>query len=395
MTALSLETIVAQALAEVGAPLSLGKPERLGKARSTTWSPVDRGFGVRDYVSGKCVYVVQARMGGRQRVVTLGSAKVLTRAKALEVARRVQALALLGENPADTRARVRAAPAWTDFVEEYWQRCSPSWKPSTLRTHNSRRRNHLEPAFKGRFVDDIKHADVTKWFSRLTADSGPGGANRTVEIVRAMFYRAEDWGYRPINSNPVSELRMNRKRKCDRFLSEDELARLGAVLKRERNRRPAHADAVMLLILTGCRVGEVLALEWGDIHGRRVRLRDSKTGPRTVWLGEEARAVLSGVHRVPGERRVFVDRARKAPLKSVDAFWYQVRAEADLAGVRLHDLRHTFASHAAMGAETALMIGKLLGHAQLTSTVRYSHLSDDYLLRSANEIGAVLERVLC
>jgi len=141
---------------------------------------------------------------------------------------------------------------------------------------------------------------------------------------------------------------------------------------------------ITLLLLTGCRRSEIRNLRWSDVHGLRVKLADAKAGPRTVWLGEDARHIIDALPRVPKSKWLFSGKAGPISKTRVDTAWTKVRESAELNGLRLHDLRHTFASHAAQNAETLPMIGKLLGHASLTSTARYAHL-DDAGLRSHNE----------
>ena len=383
MTSISLARIIAEELARVGveptAPLR-------GRPRQTVFLPILPGFGMRSYYSGRRVYIVQRRMGGRMRTMTLGSAEVLREAVARDVAARILLRCQVGENPAETRTRVRSNPSWSVFLDEYWSRMASRWKPRTIETHDCYRRVHLDGAFAGNFIDQIDQEDVTRWFAAVTDRSGPGAANRALDIVKAMMRKAEEWGYREHGSNPVAGLRHNRSRQCERYLSEAELARLGAALQTAGATKPAHAAAVMLILLTGCRKSEIIALRWSEVKGRRLLLADSKTGARTVWLGTEARAIID---RQPRSRRaeyVFEFTAQNCRHR-LDEFWRELRAEAGLPGVRLHDLRHSYASFAARGSETLPMIGKLLGHRKVSSTARYTHLDDGAALVAANRIG--------
>ena len=187
-------------------------------------------------------------------------------------------------------------------------------------------------------------------------------------------------------------------KKLERYLSEPELVRLGAVLAAERASpdatRQAVAGVITLLLLTGCRRGEILKLRWGDIRGQRIRLAEAKAGPRTVWLGVEARTVIDGLPR--GAKSTWLFPGRKGPLSGsvLASAWSEIRAKADLEGVRIHDLRHTFASHAAQAHETLPMIGKLLGHASLNSTARYAHLDDAGVIAENERIGLRLAKLL-
>ncbi len=397
MTSLSLRQIVEKALAEVGVDPYLSRKPK-GKARTTTWLTIENGFGIRHYASGRHVYIVQTRMGGRVRTITIGPASVLTRHQATMVARRVIAHARVGHDPATTRQRIRSAPRMDDFMREYWVKCSPSWKPSTVKTATDYRRCHIDGAFSDIYVDSLTEAEVSKWFAALTDGSGPGAANRCMAILRAALNKAEAWGYRVENTNPCYAVRENRKTIRTRHLSEAEMARLGAALADMHGcgsqSLRAQATAITLLLLTGCRRGEVLSLQWSDLHGSRLRLRDSKTGPRTVWLGQEAVELLANHPRVPKVSWIFWNQRLRKPFANVQSAWEQVRDAAGLRDFRLHDLRHTFASHAAMSRESLPMIGKLLGHSCMKSTARYAHLDDAHLLDAAEAIGSAIESAL-
>ncbi len=393
MTRLPLGKIGAEELATVR-EFAKGSAVR-GRPRRTEWSERLPGFGIRFYSTGRSVYIVQALMNGVTRTVTLGSTKVLSKHEALKVARRVLLRAQVGENPASERIRTRKTPTYADFLDLYWQRASPKWKARTLDTQTHYRRRYLDNAFVGKFVDEIDQADVLAWFNRVTDIGGPGAGNRCFEILRSMLNHAERWGYRPEGSNPCTFIRANKRRKCERFLSDQEVARLGKVLDARRKTDPLRAIIIYMLLLTGCRRSEITELTWGEIKGNRLLLHDSKTGPRTVWLGEEARMLLSTLERRGPADPVFWNKFTKRPVRDIEGFWAEVKAEAGLLGVRLHDLRHSFASHAAARSETLPMISKLLGHARLQSTSRYAHLDDTPLLDAAERIGNLIAEAMC
>lgn len=385
MTALSLSQIVAEELARVGLTADAEKREAV---RRTVFLSALPGYALRTYWSGRRVYIVQHRMAGRMRTVTIGNAAVLSEATARSVAYGVLLRCHTGEDPAATRARVRSEPTYAAFLEDYWRRMSPQWKPRTQETQDSYRRNHLDGAFAGKFVDEIETADVARWFARITDNSGPGAANRCLDILSAAMRRAEEWGYRAEGDNPCGGVRANRRRKCERFLSDQELARLGAALTAAETMQPIHAAAVKLLVLTGCRVSEIVHLRWGEVRGQRLLLSDSKTGARTVWLGSRARGVLDRFRR--GKPDGFVFPFDNHDRSTVSGFWQRVREEAELPGVRLHDLRHSFASFAARRSETLPIIGKLLGHAKIASTARYAHLDDASAVQANERVGRLV-----
>lgn len=381
MTSFDLKRILAEELARI-VPGDAGK-------RRTRFDYVLPGFGERIHPSGRKSYVLQRTMSGKQRLITIGDAAILTERIAKDVARRLILRIELGQNPADKKQRGKKTPTYASFLRHYWEVAAPTWKPSTLEIHDIYRRTHLEYAFTGKFIDEISHADAVRWHANLTRSAGPGAANRAMEILKAMFAKAEAWGYLPEHSNPFRGVRRNKGRKIERFLSQAEMARLGTALARHRAAKPNEVAVISLLALTGCRRGEILNLTWGEVQGRKLKLTDSKTGPRIVWLGEKAREVLDDFHRAKKHERVF--RFDMLPVSAIEGFWRMLRVEAGIEDVRLHDLRHNYASLAARSSETLPMIGNLLGHKHARTTARYSHLDDESVLSAAATIGAEIE----
>ncbi len=392
MNALTLQTIVTEELGTACIDV-VGKTKGDSKLRRIIWSRRLPGFGTRYYASGRTIYIVQAAMQRRTRRVTIGNAKILSEAQAMDVARRVLLRAQVGQNPAEKRKKRRKVPLFTDFLDTYWRKVSPSWKTSTLQTHGLYRQNYLQSAFAGLFLDEIEQANVQEWFNRVTEIGGPGAANRSCEIMRALMNKAEEWGIKPEGSNPCTSIRMNKRRKCERFLSDQEFRRLGAAIDKHSKSRPVHCAALQLLILTGCRRSEITGLTWSEVKGHRLLLTDSKTGPRTVWLGEAAWTIIKCLPRHNRRPEVFLNPKTR---KRVDltCLWRDVREEAGLHRVRLHDLRHSFASHAAARSETLSMIGKLLGHRHVTTAARYAHLDDGPVIEAGQRIGDLIEEMM-
>ena len=216
MTALGLKRVVEEALARVGADINLICIPR-GKPRTTTWLGIEHGFGIRHYATGRNVYIVQTRMGGKLRTVTLGPASVLTRAQATRVARIVLAYARVGEDPASERKRIRSAPRYSDFLDEFWERWGTRWTPKTWNVNASYRRLYLQDAFQGLCIDELNEEHVTRWFAEVNRQTGPGAANMTLALLNAMLNKAEVWGYRLENTNPCRAVRMNRRNHLKRF----------------------------------------------------------------------------------------------------------------------------------------------------------------------------------
>ncbi len=238
--------------------------------------------------------------------------------------------------------------------------------------------------------------DVVRFHNSL--GKTPYQANRVLAVLSKMFNLAERWGLRPDGSNPVRHVDRFRERKRERFLSETELARLGKTLAEAEaagTERPPTIAAIRLLVFTGCRLSEILSLRWEhvDFERRCLRLADSKTGPRVVPLNAPALKVLAELEQ--GDTP-WVIRGRKqaAPLVNLGKPWRRIREGAELGDVRIHDLRHSFASVAAGSGHSLVVIGALLGHRQATTTHRYAHLSDDPVRTASEVVGARIEAAM-
>ncbi len=241
-------------------------------------------------------------------------------------------------------------------------------------------------------IDRIGPEDVAAWFDATSRDR-PGAANRAFEILRAMMFRAEEWGLRERDSNPCLGIVKNPRNHVARFLDTEELARVGCALDEREAQWPEAVAAIRLLALTGCRRSEVLNLRWRDIGDDAINLPDSKTGPRAVPLGEAARALIEAL---PAERNLdaFLF-PRYAEGRGQDALrfrWRTVCVDAKLGRLRLHDLRHTAASHAVMSGENLPLVGRLLGHRRHSTTAGYAHLADGHLVEAAEKVGSIISR---
>ena len=181
----------------------------------------------------------------------------------------------------------------------------------------------------------------------------------------------------------------------ERFLSAQEMARLNAALTRDEFYRPQSVAIIRLLLLTGCRVGEIIALEWDWIKGKRILLPDSKSGPRTVWLSSAAREVIDAIPRYSAECPwLFPARPATRHIDNIFFDWSRIRNETGLQGVRLHDLRHSWASVAAMNGVDMVTVAKLLGHALVETTERYTHLSDQSVSDAADRVSGRIHAAL-
>ncbi len=352
------------------------------------------GFGLRIHPSGRKVWIVQTRIKGRSRRIVIARHGEMKLAEVRRRARDMLARIRAGENPADDIQREKTAPTFREFADEYLRRCEPHWKPSGRKTVCIYLKARILPAFGRMRLDAIGPEDVAEWFDAASKDK-PGAANRAFEILRAMMFRAEEWGLRERSSNPCLGIAKNPRNHVARLLDADELGRLGRALDAREAQWPEAVAAIRLLALTGCRRSEVLDLRWRDIGEDAISLRDSKTGPRSVPLGEATRMHID---RLPGDRKLgeflFPCHAEGRGVYGLESRWRTVCADAKLGKLRLHDLRHTAASHAVMSGENLSLVGKLLGHRRHRTTAGYAHLADGHLVEAAERVGKIIDRAM-
>ena len=372
----------------------LARASRPGPKDTILFDKALPGFGLRIHPSGSKVWIVQARIEGRSRRIVIARHGEMELAEARRRARDMLARISAGDNPADDIQKDKQTPTLREFAEEYLRRCEPHWKPSGRRTVRIYLKARILPAFGRMPLDQIGPEDVAAWFDAASRDK-PGAANRALEILRAMMFRAEEWGLRDRDTNPCLGIAKNPRKKVARFLDTDELARLGRALDTYEDRWPEAVAAIRLLALTGCRRSEVLNLRWRNIGANALNLEDSKTGPRTVPLGEAARAFIDAL---PGPRKkdafLFPRHAEARGQSSLIACWRAVCADAELGRLRLHDLRHTAASQAVMAGENLPLVGKLLGHRRHRTTAGYAHLDDAHLVEAAEKVGEMIAKAM-
>ena len=258
------------------------------------------------------------------------------------------------------------------------------WKPSTREGNRRLIDRYLVPFFGTMRVADIARADVRRWFDSMSGT--PGNANRTLSVLSVMMRQAELWNLRPQGSNPCRNMRRYKTTPRERFLPANELKRLGFVLDHAEDRQAA--AAIRLLLFTGARSSEITGLRWDWIRGTRAILPDSKTGPKTIQLPPPARAVLNALPREG--RFVFPNRRGDGPMTDLGLRWQRLRDLAGLDCVRIHDCRHTYASHAVMSGLALYTVGRLLGHADTGSTERYAHLADEHVRKAAERISGIV-----
>ena len=348
------------------------------------WDRDLAGFGVRVHATGRKVYVVQSRGPGGPVRVTLGRHGSLSCDEARKRAAPVIDRIRRGEEPLSGGAEpaLRVADLAVRFMSEYVaSRC----KPSTAPKYRSVLDNHILPALGPMSVGDVGRAEAAALHHALRAT--PGTANAAIDVLKRMFALAEAWELVPPGRNPCRRLRRYGTRKRDRFLTREEYRRLGRVLaEAEGELWPPALGAIRVLLLTGCRRDEVLSLKWDDVDraAGELRLRDTKTGPRMVPLTGPVLDALP-----PRGDGPWVFRAQRGEnrISNLYHYWKPLRARAGLGEVRLHDLRHSYASRALALGEGLPVIGALLGHGEVATTARYAHLMRDAERAAAARVG--------
>ena len=295
----------------------------------------------------------------------------------------------------DTQESTTAVPLFRDFVAGVWKpACYERHKPSSRRTAGCLLARQLLPAFGEMPLDRIDRKAVNLWFDRYSA-TAPGGANQALTLLHQIMNHAKVYGC--IEINPASSIRRNPRRKLNRFLSRVEFRRLHNELDRcvaERPSQAAQADIIRLLACTGCRHGEIHNLKWQEVGADMLTLEDSKTGPRTVYLNSTARQIIEGQPHTGSPHVSPSANDLTRPVSSFPSVWYLVRKRAGIADVRLHDLRHNFASHAVMQGVPLPTVARLLGHRSVSMTLRYAHVADRDVESAAERIGNAMAEMM-
>lgn len=360
------------------------------------WDTELRGFGLRCSPRGKKTFILQYRQNGRTRRMSLGPYGALTPDQARDLAKRNLGDVAKGEDPSGERQRERRAPnvsALCDrFMEEHvLLRC----KPTTQREYRRCCDLFIKPRLGGLRVQAVTRPDIAELHHSLR--DKPYQANRVLGVLSKMFNLAEIWGLRPDGTNPTRHVPKNAERKRERFLSPGEIERLWCVLDEavKIGTESLHvASAFKLLLLTGCRLKEIQTLKWSYIRGDVIWLPDAKTGPRRVLLNQTALLVLRDLPRLPGNDYVIVGAVDQQHVTDLQKPWRRIRITAGIEDVRIHDLRHTYASIAAMAGHSLPMIGQLLGHTQAQTTMRYVHLVDENARKASADINRLMSEFM-
>ncbi len=361
------------------------------------WDDDIKGFGVRVHPTGRKVYIVKYRHEGRSVKVTIGPHGPVTPAASRARAAEIVTLAKTGRDLAGKTPHARGSATMADLARRFMDEYAPAHlKPSTARLYRKIIENRILPRFGKRRVSDIGKSDVIALHHDMR--DVPDHANRTLSVLSRMLTLAEFWEMRPEGVNPCRYVKKYAEHKRERFLSDEEYRRLGSALRdaeKEGFASPAAIAAIRLLMLTGCRSGEIMSLRWEfvDLEMGELRLPDSKTGSKVVHLGDPAIAVLGGITRKPRIPWVFPSTNPGRHMTYLHDSWRRVLDRAGIENLRIHDLRHSFASGGLLVGEGLPMIGRLLGHNKVQTTARYAHLANDPVKAAANRIASRIAKV--
>ena len=360
------------------------------------WDDKVIGFGARR--QKKCVsYIVKTRVNGRQKLITIGKhGAPWTPETARKEALKILADTARGIDPNERKRRERAKRSVDTVWKEFEASHLSKLKPKTRADYQQLYARYISPHLGGKALADVSKADVASLHRKL--EDKPRTANLVLAVLSKFMNWAEAHDLRPQHSNPVKWVKKYRENRRDRFLSEEELKALGRSLDQELedNGNIHVVAAIRLLILTGARVSEILTLKWDyvDLENNLILLPDSKTGRKAILLNTAAAELLRSLPRMANNPYVICGNREGRHLVNLRKPWRRIRKRAGLEDVRLHDLRHTFASWAARTGGSLPKIGALLGHSQVQTTQRYAHLVPEDLRNLTEKVGEGIAQVL-
>ncbi len=359
-----------------------------------------RGFGIRRQKSADVSYFVQRRVKGRMRRFTIGRhGSPWTTTTAREEASRLLLLMRSGGNPVVEREAARAKQmTFQELTEQFLEIHGPTLKASTLVTYTDCIELRLRPKFGSKPINEITHMDVAK--AHVSWREHKAAANNALTCLSSILGWAEDQKLLPKHTNPCPDIKRYKTSKKERYLSRGELRRLGDTLDDWQANGKINiyaAYAIRLLIVTGARFKEILTLRWANIHWehRVLQLPDSKTGFKYIFLNDYALSILRSVPRLATNPYVIAGKKEGRHFVGLTKIWYALRAEAGLDDVRIHDLRHSFASFAiTLGGSNIPVLGRVLGHSNPETTARYAHIAKDPAAAIADATGRELALIM-
>ena len=339
----------------------------------------------------KTYYQRYCDVRGRERQYKLGRADILTTEQARRKGRSILAHVLLGESPQERRQELRATPTLNKFCRDNYLPFVATYKRS-WRTDETILRRHVLPLLGSLALDEITVDRVVALVGDMHKNGyAPGTSNRIVVILRYLYNLALKWKVPGVSGNPTAGVEMGPEVQRNRYLSKQEAQQLVSAIAVDEN-RPA-ASAILLLLLTGARRNEITQAKWDYVSwsDQKLLVPVSKSGkPRWIALSSSAMALLRSLERVDGNEYIFPSPVTGRPSPSLWFPWHRIRERAGLPDVRLHDLRHSFASFLVNEGVSLYVVQALLGHANARTTQRYAHLEADTLAQATDVIGEIV-----
>lgn len=362
------------------------------------WDDEIKGFGCRILPSGRRTYVFHytspiTKKYSYLKIGVHGNCTVdLARDKAkkwcAEIAQDIDPKEQKKAKAFEQKKSISFTDFWEIFTDKYIRE---HHKPSTIVKNKSRIKKDILPFFGSKKIAEIERRDILAFKDSLSHIKG--NCTKCLTLLSTAFDQAELWGYRDSNSNPCKGVPKSPDKKMERFLTAFELKKLEGILESMAfsQSSPYTVAAIWLLIFTGCRLSEILTLQWEGVHleDGHLYLKDSKVGVRTIPLSEKAKQIFLPLQKQEGNPYVFCGNIPGKPLVNIRGTWRKVRTLAGIPDVRIHDLRHSFASFALKQGIDLYTVSKLLGHKNIATTTRYAHLELDHLKEATNKVAGV------
>lgn len=356
------------------------------------WDDSYKGFGVRVSPRGRKTFVVQYREGSRTRRMSLGTFGNLTIEEARKKAKRILGEVASGHDPAEKIKIFRNTPTMAIACERFLkEHVATRLKPSTQKEYRRNIELYILPKFRTFKVNEISQDDIAQWHYALS--DKPYQANRNLGVLSRLFNLCEVWGYRTEGTNPCRNVKKFKEKKREVFLSKPEISNLIQVLDtciEKKMETIFVASAFKLLLLTGCRLSEIQTLQWCYIKQRHIELPESKTDYKRLPLSPLALSIIAEIPHLEDNPFVIAGTLPGRHISDLQKPWRRIRKRAGIQHIRIHDLRHTFASHAVMSGHSLPIIAKLLGHTQIQTTMRYAHLADKEVALASQSISSIL-----
>jgi integrase len=351
-----------------------------------------KGFGARVTSGGHRAFVLTYRTKlGQQRRYTIGTFPDWSTVGARKEAKRLKREIDGGKDPLAEIEDAKAAPTVDELIDRVIETHLPRKRPRTAAEYQRIIRLHIRPALGKLRVAAVQFADIDSLHRKLTKAGSPVAANRMHSFCRTIFTFAVKWKMRP--DNPCVGIERNPEHPVERYLTRPELERLTAALDQDQDQQAA--DIFRLCLLTGCRIGEALTALWPHIDldagtWNKPHSLTKQAKKHVVPLSGPAVALLTALRRKTNSEFVFPGNGSTGHRYATFKAWARITKAANLAGLRIHDLRHSFASELVSSGASLPLIGRLLGHSDVKTTSRYAHLYDDPLREAVERVGKVV-----